>query len=235
MRPRSPFEAADLGVRMCQQHWREVFRCHAVVVLPMIALSIASHSIAAWLPGVLMFLAKPWIDRTTLFVLSRAAFGQRTSVADLWEAQRNVWWGQLLSTWTWRRLSPWRSFTGPVYQLEGLRVGQRARRLRVLRGAYRNHALLMTAAFSFAETLLVVGLAALVIWLVPVETGSAALWARIRDFSGLQEFLLPAGYGLVVLFLEPFYVGAGFTLYLNRRSELEGWDIEQELRRAFPA
>jgi hypothetical protein len=28
-------------------------------------------------------------------------------------------------------------------------------------------------------------------------------------------------------------VAAGFTLYLNRRAELEAWDIEQELRRVF--
>jgi hypothetical protein len=33
--------------------------------------------------------------------------------------------------------------------------------------------------------------------------------------------------------VEPFYVGAGFTMYLNRRVELEAWDIEQEFRRAF--
>ena len=37
----------------------------------------------------------------------------------------------------------------------------------------------------------------------------------------------------VIGFLEPFYVAAGFAMYLNRRAELEGWDVEQELRRAF--
>ena len=31
--------------------------------------------------------------------------------------------------------------------------------------------------------------------------------------------------------VEPFYVAAGFSLYLNRRSELEGWDIEVAFRR----
>jgi hypothetical protein len=44
---------------------------------------------------------------------------------------------------------------------------------------------------------------------------------------------LAIGYALVVLFLEPFYVAAGFAMYLNRRAQLEAWDIEQELRRAF--
>ena len=40
-------------------------------------------------------------------------------------------------------------------------------------------------------------------------------------------------YAVVVAFLEPFYVAAGFAMYLNRRAELEAWDVEQELRRAF--
>jgi hypothetical protein len=52
----------------------------------------------------------------------------------------------------------------------------------------------------------------------------------------LPVFLLvtfPVAYAMAVLFLEPFYVGAGFAIYLNRRAELEAWDIEQEFRRAF--
>jgi hypothetical protein len=36
-----------------------------------------------------------------------------------------------------------------------------------------------------------------------------------------------------VVVLEPFYVAAGFAMYLNRRVQLEAWDIEQEFRRAF--
>ena len=60
------------------------------------------------------------MDQTILFVLSRAAFGQPTALGDLWNAQRRVWWSQLPLSLTLRRLSPWRSFTQPVYQLEGL-------------------------------------------------------------------------------------------------------------------
>ena len=39
---------------------------------------------------------------------------------------------------------------------------------------------------------------------------------------------------LALALLEPFYVAAGFGMYLNRRVELEAWDIEQDLRHAFP-
>ena len=36
---------------------------------------------------------------------------------------------------------------------------------------------------------------------------------------------------LAVAFIEPFYVGAGFGLYLNRRTQLEAWDLEIAFRR----
>jgi hypothetical protein len=235
MRPRSPYEAADLGVRLCQHHWRSLHACHAAVAVPVLLLCIAAHEIAGWLPLTLIFLAKPWLDRTSLFVLSRAAFGQRTTLADLWSAQRQVLWSQLLLSWTWRRLSPWRAFSQPVYQLEGLRFTQRRRRLGVLRGAYRVPAWLTTSAFATAETLLVIGLVSLAVWLAPTPRETLVVMQGIGNFSAFSTLLLPCAYALVVLFLEPFYVATGFAMYLNRRAELEAWDIEQELRRAFAA
>ena len=48
------------------------------------------------------------------------------------------------------------------------------------------------------------------------------------SFIGFDDAL---AYGAAVLVLEPFYVAAGFGLYLNRRTMLEGWDIEVALRR----
>ena len=36
---------------------------------------------------------------------------------------------------------------------------------------------------------------------------------------------------LAMTLISPFYSGAGFGLYLNRRTELEAWDIELTFRR----
>jgi hypothetical protein len=36
---------------------------------------------------------------------------------------------------------------------------------------------------------------------------------------------------LAVALIEPFYIGAGFGLYLNRRTQLEAWDLEIAFRR----
>lgn len=230
MRPRSPLEAADLGVRLCQSAAGEVYRCYWLVALPVVALSLATFEIASWLPALLIWWAKPWLDRTVLFVLSRAAFGQASSVSDLLQAQRRVWWNQLFLSLTSRRLSPWRSFTQSVYQLEGLTfLASRKRVLQIRRGR-TTPANLVTIAFSTAEALLTVALVSLIFWFKPGES--------FHYTSGIFTALeLPStcAYALVVLFLEPFYVAAGFALYLNRRAQLEAWDIEQELRRAFPA
>lgn len=235
MRPRSPWEAADLGVRLCQRHWRRLYACHALIALPTLALCLAAGELATWLPATLIFMAKPWLDRTSLFVLSRAAFGQDTYLRDLWSAQRQVWWRQFLLSWTWRRLSPWRSFTQPVYQLEGLPLRERGRRIRQLRGRYRWPAMLVTSAFATCETMLAFGLLALLLWMMPTPGEMSSMQLLIQDFTRLVSTLMPAAYGVVLLFLEPLYVGAGFAMYLNRRAELEAWDIEQELRHAFPA
>jgi len=45
------------------------------------------------------------------------------------------------------------------------------------------------------------------------------------------EHLSNAFYALVLVFWEPIYVACGFSLYLNRRTVLEAWDLELVFRR----
>src|SRR5262249_26120771 len=152
----------------------------------------------------------------------------RTTPRDLWESQRDVWWRQLLLTWTWRRLSPWRSFTQPVYQLEGISFTRLRSRVRQIRRYKGGPAFLMTGVFSLAETVLAFSLASLVFWFALPENSPNILELLNGEGSVLAALLMPIAYSGAVLFLEPFYVAAGFSMYLNRRAELEAWDIEQE-------
>jgi hypothetical protein len=226
-------EAADLGVRLCQSVASSVYLCYAVVALPVVAIALASFEVASWLPAVLLWCAKPWLDRTILFVLSRAAFGKATSPADVWHEQRQVWWRQLLFTWTVRRVSLWRSLTLPVYQLEELSIIKASGRVRQIRYRHAGSALMMTSAFSVAETALTVALISLVFWLSPNGLTPEINQLVAGDVPGVLAYTIPIAYAVALLFLEPFYVAAGFGMYLNRRAELEAWDIEQEFRRAF--
>jgi hypothetical protein len=234
LRARTNMEAADLGVRLCQQAAGSVFRCYLLVALPVFAISLAAFELAAWIPTVAIWAAKPWLDRTALFALSRAAFGQRTAPSDVWREQRRVWWSQLISAWTLRRLSPWRSLTQPAYQLEGLSGARLRKRVRQVRLGKAGAGAMMTSAFALAELALVMALLSLFFWLAP--TGMAPdidLMSWLEGEETGAEFVYAVAYAAAVAFLEPFYVAAGFGMYLNRRVELEAWDIEQEFRRAF--
>jgi hypothetical protein len=205
------------------------------VAVPVCILFLATFQISDWIPGIAIWMAKPWLDRTILFVLSRAAFGQRTTPSDLWQAQRHVWWRQLLTTFTMRRLSPWRSLTQPVYQLEGLRGSALRKRVVQIRRGQTGAGMLLTTVFSLVELSLTFGLLSLFFWLAPkgYEPNLATMFASNSPSSAYAAFVMAAAYAIVVLFLEPFYMASGFALYLNRRAELEAWDIEQEFRRAF--
>ena len=232
LRPRSMTEASDLGVRMVQAHAASIWRCFVPVHLALTALALSTMDAAAWLPGLLIFWLKPWADRTLLFVLSRAVFGQRTTWADLWRERRAVWWQRLHVTLTLRRLSPWRSYTQAVDQLEGQRGAALRARCRTMLGGQQGRAAGMQLVFANLEFVLCVGLLALAAWLsLPGEEVVSMSW--LTGGSASARYLAAGVYAAAVLFIEPFYVGAGFGMYLNRRVQLEAWDVEQEFRRAF--
>jgi hypothetical protein len=226
-------EAADLGTRLVQSAARDIYACLLLAAIPVALITAASAELSNWLPSLVLWWSKPWLDRTILFVLSRAAFGQRTSPADLWRNQRQVWWSQLLHTLTQRRLSPWRSLTQPVYQLEGVPLRKAGPRVRQIRRNKAGAAFMVTVGYSLAEQALALAMLSLVFWFTPegeVPLQYDLLTGILPTFLAL---VAPIAYGIVILFLEPFYVAAGFGIYLNRRAELEAWDIEQEFRRAF--
>jgi hypothetical protein len=235
LRPRGNFEAADLGVRLCQSAARSVFSCYLVVLIPITVVALACNEIADWLPMLVLWWSKSWLDRTIVFALSRAAFGETTRPRDLWNAQREVWWRQLLLTLTMRRLSPWRSFTQPVYQLEGLRGKELRARVRQIRSGRTRAGAGLTTAFGCAETAVLLGLLSLILWFAPqgYEHNISMLIFGSANGPHILDLVSTTAYAITIGFVEPFYVAAGFALYLNRRAELEAWDIEQEFRRAF--
>jgi hypothetical protein len=233
LRPRSMFEAADLGVRIVSAHLRTVWAsCAPVYAFVLLLAGCALAFGIGW--GVLALIwLKPWLDRSILFVLARAVFGEETRFADVWAARRAIAWQGLLGALTIRRLSPWRSYVQPVLQLEGQRGKARRDRVAQILGSHRGAAMAMQGAFATAESVLALGLAALIPWLMPADDRSSWFTTWL---SGGSEWMTAAGlacFALAIALVEPFFVGAGFAMYLNRRVELEAWDIEQEFRLAF--
>jgi hypothetical protein len=235
LRPRTSTEAVDLGIRLCQSALPSTLRCYLAVALPLLVVAFAAMEVSWWLSSLIIWWSKPWLDRPILFVLSRAAFGQSTTLGDLWRAQWHVCWKPLLFSFTVRRLSLWRSLTEPVYLLEHGPMLSSGERIVQIRGRAAGSAFMMTQAFMSAEMALSLALFSLIYWFAPAGQAPDLEALFSGEMSSLMSAANLAVYALAVMFVEPFYVAAGFAMYLNRRAELEAWDIEQEFRRAFPS
>jgi len=232
LRPRSRWEGCDLGVRLLQSSMTSVFSTWAPVAAPVLLVCLLTDRMAGWLPFLSIWLSKPWLDRTILYSLSRALFGRRTTPRDLWRARREVWRVRIAGL-ALQRLSASRSFRQPIVQLEGLSGAELADRIRRLTQRHRGVARAMTVAFASAEFALFASILSLRMWLSPHS--AEVEWSWLGSLDAAPGLLAPLAYAAAVGFLEPFYVAAGFGMYVNRRVELEAWDIEQEFRRAFGA
>ena len=232
VRPRSHREAMDLGLRLVQSYWRVIYRPLLLVVLPLFLVTNLLLSEHMWLAGLIIWWLKPLYDRVVLYVLSRAVFGQIPSSG---ETLRNL--PRLLKTGlfvnlTLFRFAPGRSFTLPVWQLEGLRGKARRERLRILQARASGHAYWLMFICIHIEIILLFSLYGLIYMFLPQDSGFEVLapfFAEVPPYWA--ELAANSLYLLAVLFVEPFYVAAGFMLYLNRRTELEAWDVELGFRR----
>jgi hypothetical protein len=242
LRRRSAWEAMDLGLTMLQRWWRTVYAAHLAVAAPIMAAAIVLgwSTGRPWLAIFLIWWLKPVYDRAVLHVLSRAVFGEQQGVRALFASAKD--W---LSTGIFSALfvrAVWfdlmRSFTLPVRQLEG-QTGRAARERRSVLGRRVGSYAIWLTLVSFGLEILVLwtsfGLLATLFLPAKADTGQGSFWDALfgagEDGAPLFEVEDMFSYAAAVLVLEPFYVAAGFALYLNRRTLLEGWDIEVALRR----
>ncbi len=232
LRPRPAYDAVDLGVRMVQRGGRSLRRAFLPLALLLVVACGATLELAPWLPSLLLWWLKPWLDRILLHVFARQAFGEETGFRDAWQARREAPWMPLLARLTVWRLSFWRAYSTPVTQLEGQSGAARRQRLAAILRHQRWPAAMTQATFSWIELFLVAGLMGLLPWMTPgLDKLDALHWL----FSGslAATAVVFSLHAAAVLFVEPFFVASGFTMYLNRRVELEAWDVEQDLRHAF--
>jgi hypothetical protein len=241
LRRRAPWEAMDLGLTMLQRWWRQVYLPHCLVALPLMALAglAAWYLQRPWVAVLAVWWMKPVFDRVVLHVLSRAVFGDLQGTRAVLGAWREWLSTGLLQALVLRGL--WfdfdRTFTLPVRQLEG-QSGRAARERRAVLGR-------RVGGYATWLTVVCFGLETIVLWgsfgllaelLLPASADQGkpfleSLFGGGDEAASAFEWEDVFTYPLAVLLLEPFYVAAGFALYLNRRTLLEGWDIEVALRR----
>lgn len=232
--PRTPWEAIDLGVLLAQQHRGLLMASWAIVTLPIFALLsllLWNHPTTAIL---LFWWLKPVYERLPLLILSQALFDPAPSLKDALKGWLKTLRPNLLASLTWRRLSLSRSFTLPVHQLEQLSGEALRQRISVLSQKDQFAARCLTAVGGTLELCLWIGMIVLFYALIPQQVELDWTWRTMLDLNNALnwlEHLSNLFYALILIVWGPVYVSCGFTLYLNRRTVLEAWDIELVLRR----
>jgi hypothetical protein len=231
LRLRNPWEAIDLGFAMVRTWMREVYAAWFAVFLPVCAIALLLLP-PQW-ATLLVWWLKPALDRVVLHVLASGVFGELPRLRDTLRALPRALVPGLIASLTWCRFFLARSFNLPVWQLE--RQRGRAARLRrqQLQRRVGSHAVWLTMACIHFE--LALGLSAIALYDLLVPAAGDAEFGLFQLLYGkdaqLAQWTLAIAYFAVVTVLEPAYVAGGFALYLNRRTALEGWDLEVALRR----
>src|SRR5260221_1140707 len=234
LRPRTAMEAVDLGYAMVQVWWKDVLAAWCVVYLPVVLLV----NLLCWkmpvLAAAIMWWLKPAFDRVVLHVLASATFGAMPTLRQTLRVLLRLWWGNsLFAALTYARFNFARSFTLPVTQLEGSRGNIRRQRRRILGREGWGAAVWLTVLSMHFEFILILPCYLLVDLFLPQEPVFRFPWASLfnAQMSTAGLFAANAVNALVLCMLEPFYVAAGFAIYLNCRSAIEGWDVELAFKR----
>jgi len=231
IRPRSTWEAMDLGLRLVQSNWKAIYQPLLILLLPLFLLLNLVLSEHMWAAILVFWWFKPAYDRMILLVLSRSLFGDTPGWRETLRAFPASLRHGLLLQLTFLRLDPSRSFRLPVLQLEGLKGKSRGERMRVLQSRGNTNAIWLTITCMHLEYVINFALFALLYMLMPQNVGIGILEPFFEETPPFWADLASNFfYFLTVCMIEPFYVAAGFMLYINRRTQLEAWDIELSFR-----
>ncbi|MEO8810197.1 MAG: DUF4129 domain-containing protein [Rhodanobacter sp.] len=237
LRPRVPREALDLGAALLRANARGVWSAWFAFTLPFFALCNAVGVLLGlpWLGLVLMWWLKPVFDRVPLYVLSRAVFEQAPNWREALRGQRQWSWRSTLAGLTWLRIDSHRALRLPLDLLEGAAAKQRSLRWKVLRRRIGGVTSMLTYSCLQFELVLFLSVWLFAVLLVPHEWRPESMADFFRDdvhhAATLWTLAAASVAYLAMSVIEPLYVACGFALYLNRRTQLEAWDIDLAFRR----
>ena len=238
VRPRSHWEAVDLGFALVRSHFPRLLLAWLLCVGPLWAGLLA---LTHWVPmGLILFVIwwlKPLYGRLPLFHLSRALFGATPRLRDTLRAWPRLLVSHLTFALVGGRLNMQRGLLMPVHMLEGLKGRARKERSKVITRHSGSTASSLFFCCTAYEMFLTFAFMSLLVMLLP-ETVTSEFFESLTDIGALRDGLathilwLATGCWLAALTLvEIFFIGGSFGLYLNCRTHLEGWDVELAFRR----
>lgn len=229
---RQGWQAIDLGCVLARAWFFKLWLTWIVPAGACLILFNIVFSVKPELASLIVWWLKPIWERPLLFVVSRQIFGEQVSYRDIARHYIScnkkdwVWW------LTARRLLPSRSFVMPVTLLEGLGGKARGARVKLLHRRLSSQATWLLISAVHIEVFIVLAIMAGAAMLIP-----SGVEIELQSLFFEHSVLVGHLYNFVWLFaasiIAPFYVCAGFVLYLQRRIDLEGWDIEIQFRQLF--
>lgn len=238
IRPRSDWEAVDLGFAMTR---RAFWRCLAVwwlAVLVPSGIALAFLWKYPWIFAVLFWWWRPVGSRLVLFELSRRLFGEAPTWTQSLAQVPRAWWRRFFYRFIWARFSPWAPLTMPVEDLEGLRGSPYRLRCQLLRRRGDGPTVWLALGGAMMASWLTIGTIGLIDMLMP--EGQIELFESLRqgitamDFTGVPltvGWLIVGSYCISLCVTDLFVTGGGFGIYVNNRTWIEGWDVELAFKR----
>ena len=227
---RTGWQAIDLGFLMARYWWRPLFMVGAVppAILLFFLLIVFFSESPIW-AGFIVWWLKPFWERLPLFLASRNIFAEDSGESAGFLQARQLYSKDWLPWLLWRRLSFYRAFDAPVTLLEELRGKTRRKRIEVLHGKHTDIAFTNQVVSFCCEIIVALGLFLMLMFFVP-DSLEFEIFDAANELTLLGEWIVTFCAFFAMVLVIPFHTLAGFALYLNRRIELEAWDIEITFR-----
>ena len=232
-RKRDEWEVLDLGTLLFQSNLGTIMRSGLLLAIPMLAITCALVLPFGFFWGYLfLWLMRPLYGRVTLLILSRAVFASHLTPREVARAlPKFIFQGWLSAV----LIRPWtlsRVIVEPVRLLEGLKGKELGKRSQVLLGeGVRSSVWWGALSVSLVQFCLLASILALVLGFAPEGAIDWELEGGLANLSTLVAWLVLIAMALSFAVVEPLWVAIGFAIYLNRRSDLEGWDVELVFRK----
>jgi len=228
IRARSGWSAIDLGIVFARGFWLRGVLLYLLMAAPVFALTMLIPETSAVFSYFVLWWCKPLFERPILYFLSRELFNEPVGFWKTLRCWREWVWPSLGWILTIRRLSVSRAMYAPVSLLEAPTSGEYSQRVTVLGRNYANESTWLTLVFYHLESFLWISLLVVAAVFFPdqIESGVMRLIELREGDTGYLVFSVL----LTMAMVAPFYTAAGFILYISRRVELEGWDIEMCFR-----
>ena len=237
MRPRNEWEASDFGARMVRRDAKAIYTVWFATTLPFLVLALLLNFLTPYgaFSLFLYWWFEPVADGAILRIISRRLFGEDADVRATLRMVPKLAWMNRIYLLTPHRLHFARSVAMPVTQLEGLKGPARRARSKILNMKIFNYGVGITAAYEHLVLALYFGIMLIGYTFIP-DAYRDTLGDSWLELFWMESGSVATAIGLLVFYaaqsaLQPWYVGAGFGLYINARTQLEAWDIEVAFRR----